>query len=43
MIFFPGVANQALPIDRDIGGRWFDEMGWHAEELDALANRGARN
>jgi len=25
-IFFSGVANQAFPINREIGGRWFDEM-----------------
>lgn len=41
-IFFSGVANQAFPIQRDIGGRWFDEMGWPAEELDALAKVEAR-
>ena len=23
--FFSGVANQAYPINRSIGGRWFDE------------------
>jgi clorobiocin biosynthesis protein CloN6 len=34
MIFFSGVANQAFPINRGIGGRWFDEMGWSAEELE---------
>src|SRR5262249_45591459 len=25
-IFFSGVANQAFPIQREIGGRWFDEV-----------------
>jgi clorobiocin biosynthesis protein CloN6 len=34
MIFFSGVANQAFPINRSIGGRWFDEMGWSAEILE---------
>jgi clorobiocin/coumermycin A biosynthesis protein CloN6/CouN6 len=24
-VFFSGVANQAFPINREIGGRWFDE------------------
>jgi hypothetical protein len=23
--FFSGVSNQAYPINREIGGRWFDE------------------
>ncbi len=32
-IFFSGVANQAFPINRQIGGRWFDEMGWEASVL----------
>jgi len=26
VIFFSGVANQAFPINREIGGRWFDEI-----------------
>jgi clorobiocin biosynthesis protein CloN6 len=34
-ILFHGVANQAFPINRQIGGRWFDEVGWRLEELDA--------
>jgi len=34
-ILFKGVANQAFPISRQIGGRWFDEMGWSLEVLDA--------
>lgn len=33
-MIFGGVANQALPINRQIGGRWFDEMGWDPDELD---------
>ncbi len=36
-IFFSGVANQAFPINREIGGRWFDELGWPEELLDAIA------
>jgi len=34
-ILFHGVANQAFPINRQVGGRWFDELGWSAEVLDA--------
>jgi clorobiocin biosynthesis protein CloN6 len=33
-IFFSGVANQAYPINREIGGRWFDELGWSVADLD---------
>jgi clorobiocin biosynthesis protein CloN6 len=25
-VFFSGVANQAFPINREVGGRWFDEL-----------------
>jgi hypothetical protein len=25
-MFFSGVANQAFPVNRAIGGRWFDEL-----------------
>jgi clorobiocin biosynthesis protein CloN6 len=39
MIFFSGVMNQAFPINRDIGARWFDEMGWEPEDLEAAQNR----
>ncbi len=35
-IFFGGVANQAFPLAREVGGRWFDELLWPLEELDAL-------
>lgn len=34
-IFFSGVSNQAYPISRQIGGRWFDELGWEPDVLDA--------
>ncbi len=37
MIFFSGVANQAFPLNRGIGGRWFDEMGWEPELLERAA------
>lgn len=33
-ILFSGVMNQALPINRQIGGRWFDELGWNAHDLE---------
>jgi clorobiocin biosynthesis protein CloN6 len=39
MIFFSGVANQAFPINRSIGGRWFDEMGWEAKTLERASLR----
>lgn len=31
-----GVANQAFPIQREIGGRWFDELLWDYEMLEQL-------
>jgi hypothetical protein len=34
MIFWSGVMNQAFPVNRQIGGRWFDELGWDAEMLE---------
>lgn len=33
MIFFSGVMCQAFPINRQIGGRWFDELGWKDHHL----------
>lgn len=33
-ILFSGVSNQAYPINRKIGGRWFDELGWEPEILN---------
>ncbi len=41
MIFFSGVANQAFPINRGIGGRWFDEMGWAPEILQNAPRLGS--
>jgi hypothetical protein len=35
MVLFGGVMNQAFPLNRQIGGRWFDEMGWEASTLAA--------
>ena len=40
MILYSGVTNQAFPMNRHIGGRWFDELGWQAQDLEAL-NRAA--
>jgi clorobiocin biosynthesis protein CloN6 len=39
-IFFSGVANQAFPIRRDIGGRWFDEMLYGPEQLEGAFGAG---
>ena len=36
MVLFSGVANQAFPLNREIGGRWFDESGWPLEVLDQV-------
>ena len=36
LIFYSGVMNQAYPINRTIGGRWFDEMGWDSETLESI-------
>jgi hypothetical protein len=33
-ILYSGVMNQAIPINRQIGGRWFDELGWDAADLE---------
>jgi clorobiocin/coumermycin A biosynthesis protein CloN6/CouN6 len=38
--FFSGVANQAYPINRDIGGRWFDET-LHGSETFEGATTGS--
>jgi clorobiocin biosynthesis protein CloN6 len=40
-ILFHGVANQAFPVQREIGGRWFDELGWSASDLDRAAGLSA--
>jgi clorobiocin/coumermycin A biosynthesis protein CloN6/CouN6 len=40
-IFFGGVANQAFPINREIGGRWFDEMLFDVSTLEAAQKRNA--
>ncbi|MEU9980234.1 cobalamin-dependent protein [Streptomyces sp. NPDC050856] len=37
-VLFSGVRNQAFPINRDIGGRWFDETGWPVDVLDSLTS-----
>ena len=33
-IFFSGVANQSYPVNRAIGGRWFDETLFGADEFE---------
>lgn len=35
LVLFGGVMNQAFPINREVGGRWFDELGWDAAVLEA--------
>src|SRR5688500_805740 len=40
-IFFSGVANQAFPINREIGGRWFDEMLFDVSVLEAAHDSAA--
>jgi clorobiocin/coumermycin A biosynthesis protein CloN6/CouN6 len=42
LIFYSGVMNQAVPIYRKIGMRWFDEMGWEPETLEALESGSVR-
>lgn len=34
-VLFNGVMNQAFPINREVGGRWFDELGWDVAVLEA--------
>jgi hypothetical protein len=31
--------NQAFPVNRSVGGRWFDELGWDASMLEQSAAR----
>jgi clorobiocin biosynthesis protein CloN6 len=42
MVLHSGVANQAFPVNRQIGGRWFDETGWSVETLESLSGAGGR-
>jgi clorobiocin biosynthesis protein CloN6 len=39
LVFYSGVMNQAVPIYRKIGMRWFDEMGWEPETLDSIKTK----
>lgn len=39
VVLFGGVMNQAFPLNRRIGGRWFDEMGWDDEYLLAISSK----
>jgi len=34
LVLHHGVANQAFPVNRQIGGRRFDELGWQREMLE---------
>jgi clorobiocin/coumermycin A biosynthesis protein CloN6/CouN6 len=38
-IFFSGVANQAFPVNREIGGRWFDEFLYDEAVFESLRMR----
>ncbi len=40
-VLFGGVMNQALPINREVGGRWFDELGWSPAVLDGVHGNAA--
>jgi clorobiocin biosynthesis protein CloN6 len=35
-IFFSGVDSQAFPVNRKIGGRWFDAIPWDKKTLEKL-------
>ena len=35
-VFRPAVANQAFPISREIGERWFDELIWDQKTLEQV-------
>jgi len=37
-IFTAGVINQAFPINRKIGGRWYDELLWDESAIQAACN-----
>jgi clorobiocin biosynthesis protein CloN6 len=37
-IFFDGVENQAFPIGREIGGRWFDEILFTPTQIEAASS-----
>lgn len=39
-VLFSGVMNQAMPLNRQIGGRWFDELGWEASTLEIAQEQG---
>jgi hypothetical protein len=39
MVFFSGVANQSFPLNRAIGGRWFDEVGWPLGVLERASGQ----
>jgi clorobiocin biosynthesis protein CloN6 len=36
-VLFGGIQNQAFPVNREVGGRWFDELGWSPDLLDEPA------
>ena len=38
-VFRAEVANQAFPIQREIGGRWFDELLWDHDTLEQFSSK----
>jgi clorobiocin biosynthesis protein CloN6 len=38
-LLYSGVLNQAFPINRQIGGRWIDEIGWEPDILASACSR----
>lgn len=41
LVLFGGVMNQAFPVNREVGGRWFDELGWDTSILEAATHGAA--
>ena len=38
LVLYGGVMNQAFPVNREVGGRWFDELGWDTAILEAATH-----
>ena len=43
LVLFGGVMNQAFPMNRQVGGRWFDELGWEPAILDTAVQTSRGN
>jgi len=37
MIIYSGVAKRAFSVNRTIGDRWFDEIGWKPDAFESCA------